>query len=78
MKPERVANEPLDSTPRQEARTALDNHFPSPLAGEGQGEGGHKTRERSEHVHSKLNTHDAQINTTLSHESTGGAKWVIR
>ena len=50
------ANKQLDATTSQEVLDALEIHFPSPLAGEGQGEGELITRGRSEHLHSKLKT----------------------
>jgi hypothetical protein len=44
--------------PRVHRQSQIDSkkHFPSPLAGEGQGEGVLKTSEQSEHLHSKLKT----------------------
>jgi len=50
------ANKQLDATTSQEVLDALEIHFPSPLVGEGQGEGELITRERSEHLSSSLKT----------------------
>jgi hypothetical protein len=55
------ANKQLDSSASQEALDALEKHFPSPLAGEGQGEGKPMTRERSEHLNSKLITKNSKL-----------------
>jgi hypothetical protein len=50
----RGANKQLEYTSSQEALDALEKHFPSPLAGEGQGEGEAITCERSEYLNSRL------------------------
>ena len=58
-------NRQLVSSYGPEAIDAREKNVPSPLAGEGQGEGERKTRERCEHLNLKLDT--AHSMTRFSH-----------
>ena len=66
VRSEQTTNAPT----RRGSFDAHEKHFPSPLAGEGQGEGD-KTRERSERIHSKLKTTQLPSQTESSAERSG-------
>jgi hypothetical protein len=60
-------NRKLVPATRQDAFDIFEKNVPSPLAGEGQGEGEPITCERSEHLNSSLKTQNSKLKTAIGY-----------